>query len=85
MHVPGRAVKGNRNVLPLAREAPELEQEVHVPGLAAQLSVGDALETGRFLQGDHLPDGGVLGGAKIALARAARLFLESERLQFGRA
>src|SRR5207253_9964248 len=69
VHVTGLAVKGDGNRLPLARQAAELPQEVQVPGLAAQLPVGDAAEADRFLESDHLADRRLLGGPELASAR----------------
>ena len=45
VHVAGLAVKRHRDALALARPTAQLEQEVHVPGLATHLAVGDALQS----------------------------------------
>src|SRR5713226_2708385 len=42
VHVAGAAVEGHRELLALTREAAQPGQEIHVPGLAAHLAVGDA-------------------------------------------
>src|SRR5262249_5698900 len=79
------AVKADRDRLPLARPPGEPEEEVHVPGLPAQLAVGDAAQTRRLLERNDLSNGGILGGAERRLGGPAGLPLAPERLERGRA
>jgi hypothetical protein len=67
--------------LAFAAEPAEAENEIHVPRLAAQLSVRDALEADAFLQRHHVADGRILGGAQVGRARASGLYLQPERLE----
>src|SRR5256712_3796882 len=77
------AVERDGNRLALARPAAELEQEVHVPRLAAVLAVGDALQPDLFLELHDLADGGVLGHPQPVRADASDLLLEPQRLERG--
>jgi len=85
VHVARAPVEGHRQLAPLAGEPAEPGEEVHVPGLAAHLAVGDALEPGLLLQTDRVANRRVLGGAERGRAAPTLLALEAQGLQRGRA
>ena len=72
----------DRVVLHLA-DAAELVDEVHVPGLAAQLTVGRRAQPGLLLPADHLADGGVLGLPQLIGAEPACREVLAGPQQFG--
>jgi hypothetical protein len=77
-------VERHRKLPALAHEPAQPGEEVHVPGLAAHLAVGDAQEADVFLLAHRLPDRRILGGGQLGRARPARVPLETQRLERGR-
>ena len=55
--------------------AAHLVQEIHVPGSAAELAVGDSFQAQVLLPADHVADGLVFDAAQIGWADAAILFV----------
>ena len=55
--------------------AAHLVEEIHVPGSAAELAVGDPFQAQVFLPADHVADGLVFNAAQIGFADAAVLFI----------
>ena len=55
--------------------AAHLVEEIHVPGGAAELAVGDAFQAEVFLPADNVTDGLVFNAAQVGLADAAVLFV----------
>ena len=84
IHVAGPAVEGHRQPPALAAEPAQAGEEVHVPGPAAHLAIGDAEEPGRFLEPHRLADGLVLRGGQGGRARLPLVRLEAQRLEGGR-
>ena len=77
-------MEGHRELPALAGEAAQPREEIHVPGPAAHLAVGDALEPDRFLQPHRLADRRILGGGQVRGGRPACVRLEAQRLERGR-
>src|SRR5205823_14858773 len=77
------AVEGDGDRLALARPAAQLEQKVHVPGLAAVLAIGDALKADVLLQLHHLADRRVFLGRQLFGADTSGFPLEPPRLERG--
>jgi hypothetical protein len=73
----------DRVILDLA-DAAELVDEVHVPGLAAQLAVGHRAQPDLTLHPDHLADGSVLGRRELGGGDAAGPEVRSRLQQPGR-
>ena len=55
--------------------AADLVEEIHVPGAAAKLAVGDALEPDLLLHPDYFANGFVLDAAQLRGRQAAGLML----------
>src|SRR5450432_174885 len=66
-------------------DAVEMAQEIVMPPLAAELAIGHALETDRFLPGDQLPDLGILDGLQLRWCDLAREALGARLLDRRRA
>ena len=65
--------------------APQRIDEVHVPGRAAQLAVGDALQAGHALALDQLRDRGVLDRSQPGVVKRPSAVVGSGTRQLGRA
>src|SRR5262249_11880818 len=74
-------VEGDGQRLAFAGETGELHQEIHVPGLAPHLTVGDPLQPGFLLELDAVSYRRILGRRELGDGRPARLFLQPERLE----
>src|SRR5579872_2521271 len=66
-------------------DAADLVEEIHMPGAAAHLAIGDALEAEIALQLDPVTDSGVLGGAQRGGRKTAGRVLGAGLQQRGRA
>ena len=71
-------------VLHLGRAA-HLVEEIHVPGSAAELAVGDPFQAQIFLPADNVADGLVFNAAQVGFADAAVLFIFASFEQLWRA
>ena len=84
IHIALVAVKVHGDVLLDLAHAADLVEEIHVPGRAAELAVGDALQAQLFLQLHDVANGDVFGLAQIGGAQAPCLVFRARAREFRR-